>query len=192
MEMELIKQYFIISTPLSLCINLPLMYAGISWFHPKWIYKNTSFRKTGTTIIIIVLHLLHPIAATIYWTLYLRKEIKRRQPMKFRGITLKKGMYVSVAFAVSVMHYTDQKAVVISIKNGVIKRIDNEVICISNFANNTDTIEIIPWEKVIYVIDQHAKTSNKFVNWARKKTANIRNKRAFKNMCKELCARTKF
>lgn len=112
--------------------------------------------------------------------------------MKFRGITLKKGMYVSVAFAVSVMHYTNQKAIVISIKNGVIKRVDNEVICISYFAGNTDTIELIPWEKVIYVIDQHAKTSNKFVNWARKKTANIRNKRVFKSMCKELRARTKF
>lgn len=112
--------------------------------------------------------------------------------MKFRGVNFEKGMYVAVARKVNEVCYTDSKVSTICIHTGVIRRIDSEYICISQFHDNTDTLEIIPWERVLYVIDQHAKTSNPLVNRIRKITANVRNKRMFKNVGKALYALTKY
>lgn len=112
--------------------------------------------------------------------------------MKFKGVKFNKGMYVSVAHTISAMQYTNQKAVIVNIQNGIIKHIDKDCICITPFPSDNYKTEIITWENVIYIIDNHARTSNKFVNFMRKVTANFRTKKVFKGLYKEVYARTKF
>lgn len=119
-------------------------------------------------------------------------EMEGELTMKHNKVKFKKGMYVKVAYVVSEMFYTEQKVTAVCERTGVIKRIDNEVICVSEVYENTDHVDTIPLSRVIYIIDQHARTSNKAVNRIRKWTANVRNKKVVKRVCKTMYTRIKY
>lgn len=76
---DIILLWFIASTFLGTCSILPVLLCRCFVYHPGYIYKHTTYNKPASVLIAVVLNLVFPVYAVIFWGVYLSLKAEYRE-----------------------------------------------------------------------------------------------------------------